>query len=116
MSDIFGFPEGQEEPTGQYFTDEEWDIFNSYDWGETRYTLYGDGDHAGESWTMTGQEWVGEAYLSQWKLLKLYGLDNLDIIEGLIDAGYDYGEYSEITGKWISGLWADWREFYGETA
>lgn len=65
---------------------------------------------------MTGPEWVGEAYYTRYELLDMYGLDNLDIIEGLMDLGYDYDYVSDITGELISGLWHDWRELYGETA
>ena len=113
MSDIFGFPE-DEELEGYYVTDPFYEEFSYF--GEQQYTLYGDGAHRGESWTMTGPEWIGEAYMNQYYLLQEYGLDNLDIIEGLIDAGYDYEIESPITGEMISGVWEDWRELYGETA
>ena len=117
MSDIFGFPD-EEEPEGRYYG-EEYNPYESFTYTpvwEERYTIYGDGAHRGQSWTMTGQEWVGEAYLDQYSLIELYGLDNLDIIEDLMDQGYDYLIQSDITGEWISGLWEDWRELYGETA
>src|SRR5215472_15837665 len=90
--------------------------WGEYGTTEPLYTLYGDGEHAGQSWTMTGPEWLGEAYLSRFELLELYGLDNLDVVEQLMDAGYDYDYISPITGKHISGIWHDWRELYSETA
>ena len=105
------FPPEEEEPFiplgGQW---------GEYGTTEPLYTLYGDGEHAGQSWTMTGPEWLGEAYLSRFELLELYGLDNLDVVEQLMDAGYDYDYISPITGKHISGIWHDWRELYSETA
>jgi hypothetical protein len=56
---------------------------------EPQITLHGQDEHAGEAFTMTYNEWMGEAYLSQYELLELYGLDNLDILEGLLDEGYE---------------------------
>ena len=113
MSDIFGFDD-DEELEGMYVDDPYYEEFVYT--GEDRYTLYGDYQHAGESWTMTGQEWIGEAYQDQWRTLELYGLSPMDIIEDLMDAGYDYVTISDITGEEISGIWDDWRELYGETA
>lgn len=96
---------------------EEPPLGGGWDYGtEPTYRLYGDGAHAGEHWDKTGPEWIGEAYLSNYELIELYGLDNLDVLEQLIDEGYDYDYISEITGEVISGVWHDWREIYGETA
>jgi len=115
VSDIFGFPD--EEPYGSYYDqrDLEEELYERSLF-EDRYTLYGDLDHANESFTLTGPEWIGEAYRSQYETIELYGLSPLDIISDLIDAGYDYEVVSPITGELISGVWEDWRELYGEVA
>lgn len=84
---------------------------------EQQVTIYGDGEHFNEPFTLSVHEWMGEVMYDNEELIELYGLDRQDIMQELIDAGQDYpgSRLNSRTGEPISGLWEDYRDqLYGD--
>lgn len=83
---------------------------------EEEVTLTDDyGNYVETDELMTFEKWMDETRMPREYLLNKYGIDNIDIIEQLIDQGYDYDIYGyNRKGQLVrkSGLWRDFREAY----
>jgi len=86
-------------------------------WYEDEFTVYGSGISGFEPLPpgggFTPADWYDQAMRPAWQLRRDWGVDNLDIMEQLIRAGYDY-IYIDEDGVERSGLWRDWRDAYAE--
>lgn len=110
MTDMFG----PDDPGGgpPDYWQARWADTGEPGWWDDQVTIYGDWDGTSfASYTYTAEDWFNEVTTySGPELIDMYGLDNIDIINQLMDQGLWERGYPGFPSE----DWAYWRELYEE--